>query len=186
MERTNKLWNLLAMSIGAVAGASLEDDVARQALGAATGAFASEMVYFYLWMLLGDHDPKPTFEQQPSAELQAVRARAQRWYKGVVVCCGLGAIGMLAARWSGAIFNVGLAAVVLGAITFIVVWLSIGRRLRALEHLEFGDHSDPNMRALLRGQIDLLEYGRRSSSIARRPAQPNPSSSGRAEARRST
>jgi hypothetical protein len=168
LKRDNKLWNVLAVLLGAALGASFEDDKTRLVFAGVAGAFIAEMAYGYLSIFLGTDQRGPTrTDQQPSAELRRLRIVVERWYRAIVVCGGLGGVALLADRLAPALFGIGLAAMCLSALTFVAVWFSVGRRMRMLEAREFGDHPDPNMRALLRGEIDLAEYAKRQTPPGR-------------------
>ena len=164
MKRDNKLWNVLAVLLGAAVGASFEDDRTRLIFGGVAGAFVAEMAYGYLSMFLGsDQRGSTRTDQQPSAELRRLRIVVERWYRAIVVFGGLGGVALLADRLAPALFGIGLAAMCLSAIAFVAVWFSMGRKMRMLETREFGDHPDPNVRALIRGEIDLAEYAKRQA-----------------------
>lgn len=165
MGSRNKFWNALTVVLGAAVAASFEDDSTRRAFGAAAGAFVAEMTYFYVWMFqVGEEEDRKRLSwQQPSPRLASLRSTVDRCYKIVVACGGVGGLSLIAGRWSESLFAIGLTTMGLSGVVLLGVWLTIGRERRKLEHLEFGDHPDPNVRALLRGEIDIAEYSKRQT-----------------------
>lgn len=56
----------------------------------------------------------------------------------------------------------GSVPLLIGGLMLNSAYYSLAPKLRAMEEKEFGDHPDPNMRALLRKEISLEEYGKRA------------------------
>lgn len=180
MSPPNRLWHLLTVVLGAAVGASIQDDHLRMAIGGAAGAFVAEMAYLFVWAaLIGEQEEKQRLAAQcPSPQLAELRVKVDRWYKALVVVGGVGGLFVMAESLSELAYLGGLCAVSISGVAFAAIWLSIGRKRRALEYVEFGDHSDPNVRALIRQEIDLAEYSRRKTAAeaadarVRSPAEP--------------
>lgn len=100
--------------------------------------------------------------QVPSDALVQMRERLSRRERSGWFWLIVGLLLMALGEFHIFFWSLGGTLLLIGGLILNSAYYSIAPSLRAMEEKEFGDHSDPNVRALLRKEISLEEYGKRA------------------------
>ena len=101
--------------------------------------------------------------QVPSIKLLQLQERVARRRRFSLILISLGIGSLFLSDFHPIFWGLGATACITGVIVYDPTSQNLlDIELDRVEHQEFGDHPDPNVRALIRKEIDLKEYARRT------------------------